>query len=78
MKRAKQTVTMINEVNRYLEVNCIKNQYNDLFGAFQDALLKANIYNGFNYYKHKEINGEKGLVLAGTSDPAKYDCLQFC
>lgn len=78
MKRAKQTVTMINRVNRYLEVNCIKNQYNDLFCAFQDALLKANIYNGFNYYKYKEINGETVLVLAGTSDPTKYDCLQFC
>ena len=78
MKRTKQAEKMIDAVNRYLEVNCIKNQDNDLFWAFQEALLEANIYNGFNYYKHKEINGEKVLVLAGTSDPTKYDCLQFC
>ena len=78
MKRTEQAEKMIDAVNEYLKINNIKSQNDYVFGVFLYALLKANIYNGFNYYKHKEINGEKVLVLAGTSDPTKYDCLQFC
>ena len=77
MKRTKQAEKMIDAVNEYLRNNNIKSQNDCVFATFLYALLKANIYNGFNYYKHKEINGEKVLVLAGTSDPAKYDCLQL-
>lgn len=76
MKRTKQAEKMIDAVNEYLRKNNIKSQNDCVFAVFSYALLEANIYNGFNYYKHKEINGEKVLVLAGTSD--KYDCLQFC
>ena len=78
MKRTKQAEKMIESINYYLKANNVKDPYDDVVMAFQYALQKANIYNGFNYYKHKEINGEKVLVLAGTSDPTKYDCLQFC
>lgn len=50
MKRAKQVEIMVKEVNEYLRRNHISDIYDPVFNMVQNMLLKAKVYQGFNYY----------------------------
>lgn len=76
-KRPKYVEEYINEVNNALEKWGIKDESNSLFLFACDYLLKRNMYNGFNFYKHVVRNGNEVLDLAGTYNKDKFDCLQI-
>lgn len=84
MARRKRPQILENQlaaVNEWLSRNEVKSQDNELFSFWCDWLIQNKYYRGFNFYVNKVIStteGPKsGLVLAGSSDPAKYDCLQI-
>lgn len=77
LKRTKQVQEMVNHVNRYLEANCVKDERDDMFSVMCDLLIHGHMYDGYNYYVHKRINGENRLILSGTGDKKKFDCLQI-
>jgi len=78
MKRAKQLEYLIDDVNIYLKNNGIKNEANPVFLIVQHNLIQQGLYKGFNYFKRKEFDDGTVLsVLAGTSDPDKFDYLQL-
>jgi hypothetical protein len=76
-KRPKYVEEFINEVNASLKFLGIKDESNDLFIFACGYLLKHKMYEGFNFYKRKNVNGEDRLVLAGTPNKDKFDCLQL-
>lgn len=69
MKRAKQTQTIVDNVNSYLRNNHIKSQGNPVFVVMSHALINANVYQGFNYFT---ADGK----LSG-SDNDKFDHFEF-
>ena len=77
MKRTKQLQTMVDITNKYLKNNGIKDEGNDAFILIQHILLQTKTYHGYNMYKDKLIGNEIVSVLAGTSDPEKFDYLQL-
>jgi hypothetical protein len=77
MKRSKQLQMMVDLTNEFLRNNHIKDEGNDAFTICQLALLRTKTYHGFNMFKEKQIGDEMILVLAGTSDTEKFDCLQL-
>ena len=78
MRRAKQMDVLVQDVNRYLKNNRIKDEANPAFHIVSHSLLFQGLYRGFNYYKDKTLeDGTTISVLAGTSDPDKYDYLQL-
>ena len=76
-KRPKYVEEYINEVNNALEKWGVKDDDDSLFFFACNCLLKRNMYEGFNTYKHVDINGETRLVLAETCNKDKFDCLQI-
>lgn len=75
--RPKKIQTLIDEANKYFEVNSIKDETDSLFVFMCGVLLKKKMYQGFNYYVHKEFSGTTKLVLAGTYKKELFDCLQL-
>ena len=74
-KRTKQVEELVNRANNILKFERVKDPYNDsLFMFLSDFLLDKRMYQGYNFYKIDE-NGK--FHLAGSSDPDKYDCIQF-
>lgn len=76
-KRPQYVTEYIKEVNNALDAWGVKESDNSLFNFACDYLLKRKMYQGFNFFKHKNVNGEDRLVLAGTADKTQYDCLQI-
>lgn len=76
-KRPKYVEEYINEVNNALEKWGVKDEGNSLFIFACDYLLKRNMYEGFNFYKHVVRNGIEMLDLAGTYNKDEFDCLQL-
>ena len=74
MKRTKQAEKMIESINYYLKANNVKDPYDDVVMAFQYALQKANIYNGYAYQVRKVVGGNEILVFAKQGE---CECLQF-
>lgn len=82
MKRSKQLQTVVDKTNEYLRKNKIKDQGDSAFMVVQWALLETKTYHGFNYFKEIEATSWDGIkrtipILAGTSDPEKFDYLQL-
>lgn len=82
MKRSKQLQTVVDKTNEYLRKNKIKDQGNSAFMVVQWALLETHTYQGFNMYKDVKVKSWDGIertmsILAGTSDPEKFDYLQL-
>ena len=78
MKRSKQLQTVVDKTNEYLRNNKIKDEGDPAFMVVNWALLDTHTYHGFNMYKDKELaDGTVISVLAGTSDPEKFDYLQL-
>ena len=77
MKRSKQLQNMINQVNDYLRSNRVKEEGNDVFLIITHNLLQQGLYQGFNYFKDAKIGDMVIPVLAGTSDPDKFEYLQI-
>ena len=75
--RSKQLQTMVDITNEFLRNNHIKDEGNDAFWLCQYTLLKTKTYHGFNYYRSAVIGGQEVSVLAGTSEPDKFDYLQL-
>ena len=76
-KRPKYVEEFVRQINKALEEWEIPNESNDLFIFGCDYLLKHKMYEGFNFFKHVDINGETRLVLAGTCNKDNFDCLQI-
>ena len=78
MKRSKQLQTVVDKTNEYLRNNKIKDEGDSAFMVVQWALLETKTYHGFNFFKDKTLeDGTVLSVLAGTSDPEKFDYLQL-
>ncbi len=78
MKRTKQLEVVLKEVNSYLKNNKIKDQGDSVFCVMCHALIQAGVYRGFNMYKDEKFaDGTVVSVLAGTSDPEKFDYIQL-
>ena len=75
MKRTKQAEKMIESINYYLKVNNVTDPYCDVMCAFQYALLKADIYEGYSFYKRKQIRDHELLVIVPKREGC--DCIQF-
>ena len=50
MRRAKQVEIMVQEANEYLKRNHVADNRDPVFHIVQDMLLKARVYEGFNFY----------------------------
>lgn len=71
---------IINDINLVLRSRGIKDIKNELFDFGCRYLLRHNMYHGYNFFKWEgcDENGLGGrLCLAGSCNPAKYDCLQI-
>ena len=71
--RTKQVETMIEEFNLYLKNNHIIDEYTPEVHLFLHLLLRANCYQGFNWfyeYPYTDVVGKTTMVQthAGTSD----------
>ena len=82
MRRSKQLQAVVDKTNEYLRKNHIKEQGNPAFMVVQWALLDTKTYQGFNYFVEREVTNWDGVkhklpLLAGTSDPDKFDYLQL-
>lgn len=78
MKRTKQLQTVVDKTNEYLRNNKIKDEGDSAFMVVMWALLETKTYLGFNFFKDKTLeDGTVLSVLAGTSDPEKFDYLQL-
>ena len=75
MKRSKQMTQMIGYVNEYLRRNNIKNEDDPVFQVTMWSLLDQRLYQGFNYFKLKQIGDKTVSVLAGSS--TDFDFLQL-
>lgn len=74
-KRTKQVEELVKRANDIFKFERVKDPYNNsLFMFLSDFLLDKRMYQGYNFYKIDE-NGK--FRLAGTSNPDKYDCIQF-
>lgn len=69
MKRTKQTQAIVDSVNEYLRNNHIKSQGNPVFIVMSNALINANVYQGFNYFT------ADGFLSGGDNE--KFDHLEF-
>lgn len=76
-KRTKYIMNFVGDVNRVLEMNGVKDKNDNLFVFACNHLISLRMYDGFNFFKYKVINGEKILALAGSAEEEKYDCLQL-
>ena len=79
-KRTKQVILLIDETNSFLKENKVKDINDSLFRFVRDLLVKNRMYNGYNFYKDKEVKVENGdtatkMVLAGSC--TDYDYLQL-
>ena len=79
-KRTKQIILLIDETNSFLKENKVKDINDSLFRFVRDLLVKNRMYNGYNFYKDKEVKLENGdtatkMVLAGPC--TDYDYLQL-
>lgn len=82
MKRSKQLQTVVDKTNEYLRKNRIKSESDPAFAVVAAVLLDTHTYHGFNYYIEIEATYWDGVktkvpLLAGTSDPEKFDFLQL-
>lgn len=71
--RTKQVEIMIEEFNLYLKNNHIIDEYATEVHLFLQLLLRANCYQGFNWfyeYPYTDVTGKTTMVQthAGTSD----------
>lgn len=74
-QRPKYVNEVIDGVNRELRNRKVKNFCeSELCMWLDNYLLSKKMYRGYNFYREKE---DGHLVLAGTSNPEKYDCIQF-
>ena len=74
--RTKQVEIMIKEFNDYLKNNHIIDKYSKEVHLFLHLLLRANCYQGFNWfydYPYTDVMGKTTMVQrsAGTSDIKK-------
>ena len=74
--RTKQVEIMIKEFNDYLKNNHIIDEYATEVHLFLHLLLRANCYQGFNWfydYPYTDVMGKTTMVQrsAGTSDIKK-------
>ena len=74
--RTKQVEIMIKEFNDYLKNNHIIDEYATEVHLFLHLLLRANCYQGFNWfyeYPYADVGGKTTMVQrsAGTSDIKK-------
>jgi hypothetical protein len=77
-KRTKQLQEMVDYVNKYLKDGYIKDEDDAYFWVMCDLLVKTHTYLGYNFFVHKECSdGQIRLLLAGSCDKNKYDCLQI-
>lgn len=67
MKRTKQLQMVIDETNKYLRNNKIKDQSNPAFSVVQHSLLEMGTYQGFNYFNDRKIGDKVIPILAGSS-----------
>lgn len=75
MKRTKQLQVAVDNTNRYLRINGIKDERNPAFMVMMYTLMDVNSYKGFNYFNDREIGDETVSVLAGSS--TDFDYLQL-
>lgn len=69
MRRTKQTQAIVDSVNEYLRNNHVKKKDDPVFVIINTALIKANAYQGYNYFT------AEGYLFSGDND--KYDHLEF-
>ena len=69
MKRTKQAQAIVNSVNEYLRNNHIKTESDSVFVVMQHALIKANCYQGFNYFT------AEGYLSGGDNE--KFDHIEL-
>lgn len=75
-KRTKAIAEMVKDANHFFLMNKVKDYRNsDLFWFVQGYLLSRKMYEGFNFYNIKEIDGQTRLVLAGSA--TNYDVVQI-
>lgn len=73
MKRTKQLQTVVDETNKYLRNNRIKDEADSAFNMVTWSLLQTKTYHGFNYYKDKTLaDGTVISVLAGSDKDFDY------
>ena len=75
MKRTKQLQVAVDNTNRYLRINGIKDERNPAFMVMMYTLMDVNSYKGFNYFNDREIGDKTVSVLAGSS--VNFDYLQL-
>lgn len=75
--RPQVIVDQIRFINSYLEQHKVKDQSDLVFTIYQTWLLSSRYYHGFNFYVHSTLCGNPCLVLAGSTNPEEFDCLQF-
>ena len=79
-ERPKYVQSMVDEANQRFRQQKMKDKdRNELFWFMLDFLSKRNMYRGYNFYidRFDENKGIHVPVLAGTSDPSKYDYIQI-
>ncbi len=69
MKRTKQAQKIVDSVNEYLRNNHVKREDDPVFVVMSIALIKANVYHGFNYFT------AEGFLSGGNNE--KFNHLEF-
>lgn len=82
-KRPQYIQELVKETNKRLETMNIKDEGDTLFGFMCDLLLQKDMYEGFNYFKKKNVilDGVETTILVFPSKEefknGKWDCLQI-
>ena len=75
--RPQYVIDMIDNVNTALRAYNVKDVSDNLFCFACNYLMEKKMYEGFNFYKIKTIDGKERKVLAGRSEKDKFDFLQI-
>ena len=80
-KRTKQVEIMIEEFNLYLKNNHIIDEYATEVHIFLHLLLRANCYQGFNWfyeYPYTDVVGKTTMIprLCGTADKIELQAMK--
>lgn len=75
-KRTKAIEEMVKDANHFFLMNKVKDYRNsDLFWFIQGYLLSRKMYEGYNFYNIKEVDGKTQLFLSGSA--TNYDVIQI-
>ena len=77
-KRPQYVQEIVDDINEIFYHKKEKNAYCDLAIWLDHYLLKKGMYRGYNFYIDKTLtDGKTYKMLAGSSDPNKYEYIQF-